>query len=58
MFAAMSVIWGIPYLLIKVAVDEVWVSFAEDPTDPDATALRNGTAYSSGRSCPERYRQE
>jgi beta-lactamase superfamily II metal-dependent hydrolase len=27
-----------------VDVDEVWVSFVEDPSDPDAAALRDGTA--------------
>src|SRR5438046_9930067 len=36
LFAAMSVIWGIPYLLIKVAVDEV--------APPVLVATRTGLA--------------
>jgi beta-lactamase superfamily II metal-dependent hydrolase len=30
-----------------VDVDEVWVSFVEDPSDPDAQTLRDGTAHAA-----------
>ena len=47
MFAAMSVIWGLPYLLIKIAVGGVPVPVRDSARDEGGIALVGGEGVDS-----------